>query len=88
MTSDNIVEAAVKALRDGVHGYTPAPGLASLREAVSERYYEEFGMSIDPNNVLITPGAKPVLFIVASMLGVMVMKFYILILDFQFTSQL
>ena len=69
LTSDNIVEAAVKALRDGVHGYTPAPGLASLREAVSERYYEEFGMSIDPNNVLITPGAKPVLFIVASMLG-------------------
>ena len=69
LTSDTIVEAAVKALRDGVHGYTPAPGLVSLREAVSERYYEEFGMSIDPNNVLITPGAKPVLFIVASMLG-------------------
>lgn len=69
LTSDNIVEAAVKALRDGMHGYTPAPGLLSLREAVSERNYEEFGMSVDPNNVLITPGAKPVIFIVASMLG-------------------
>jgi hypothetical protein len=34
-TPDHIVEAAVKALRDGQHGYTPATGIAPLREAVS-----------------------------------------------------
>ena len=34
LTSEHIVEAAVKALRDGVHGYTSAQGLKVLREAV------------------------------------------------------
>ena len=34
-TPDHIVEAAVKALRDGHHGYTPATGILPLREAVS-----------------------------------------------------
>ena len=34
-TPEHIVEAAVKALRDGAHGYTPAPGILELREAVA-----------------------------------------------------
>ena len=34
-TPDHIVEAAVKALRDGHHGYTPATGILPLREAVA-----------------------------------------------------
>src|SRR5690606_5114120 len=35
-TPDHVVEAAVKALRDGHHGYTPANGIVELREAVAE----------------------------------------------------
>ncbi len=68
-TSENIVEAAVKALRDGMHGYTPAPGIKALREAVSEKYLLEHQISVDPNNVLITPGGKPVIFFVVLMFG-------------------
>ena len=42
-TPDNIVEAAVKALRDGHHGYTPATGILPLREAVSADLARQFG---------------------------------------------
>lgn len=69
LTSEHIVEAAVKALRDGVHGYTPAQGIKILREAVSEKYFREHHVSVDPNNVLITPGGKPVIFFVVCMFG-------------------
>ena len=34
-TAPHIVDAAVKALRDGPHGYTPAPGISALREAIA-----------------------------------------------------
>jgi aspartate aminotransferase len=34
-TPEHIVEAAVKALHDGHHGYTPAPGIAALRESLA-----------------------------------------------------
>ena len=68
-TSENIVEAAVKALRDGMHGYTPAPGIEALREAVSQKYLSDHEISLDPNNVLITPGGKPVIFFAVFMFG-------------------
>ena len=68
-TSENIVEAAVKALRDGMHGYTPAPGIEALREAVSQKYSSDHEISLDPNNVLITPGGKPVIFFAVLMFG-------------------
>ena len=35
-TPPNIIEAAIKAMKDGHHGYTPSNGLLELREAVSE----------------------------------------------------
>ena len=41
-TPPNIVEAAVKALRDGQHGYTPATGLPKLREAVAADLHRRF----------------------------------------------
>ncbi len=69
LTAEHIVEAAVKALKDGFHGYTPAQGIESLREAVSEQYHYRYGLSVNPNNVLITPGGKPVIFFVASFFG-------------------
>ena len=42
LTPKNIVEAAIKALRDGHHGYTPSNGILELREAVSKYIYENY----------------------------------------------
>src|SRR5262249_33035429 len=54
-TPDFIVEAAVKALRDGHHGYTPAVGIAPLREAVAADLHKRFKVSVSPDEVMILP---------------------------------
>src|SRR5579863_8940983 len=54
-TPDHIVEAAIKALRDGHHGYTPAVGIPSLREAVSADLRRRLNVEVSPEHVLITP---------------------------------
>ena len=61
-TPQNIVEAGIKALRDGRHGYTPSNGILELREAVVEDIIESYGVEINPENILITPGGKPTIF--------------------------
>lgn len=68
-TPDNIVEAAVKALRDGHHGYTPATGLPQLREAVAGDLHRRFGAEVNPDNVLIVPGGKVTMFAAILMFG-------------------
>ena len=68
-TPENIVEAGIKALRDGFHFYTPAKGLPDLREAVAEDVQRHRGATIDPDNVLIVPGGKPTMFYAMLMLG-------------------
>lgn len=68
-TPDNIVEAAVKALRDGQHGYTPATGLPKLREAVSADLHRRFAAEVNPDNVLIVPGGKVTMFTAILMFG-------------------
>ena len=62
-TPINIQEAAIKAIRDGKHGYTPSNGILELREAVSKRIFQEYRVTISPDSILITPGGKPVIFI-------------------------
>jgi aspartate aminotransferase len=61
-TPKNILEAAKKAINDGNHGYTPSNGILPLREAVSEYIFNSYKVSVNPDNILITPGAKPVIF--------------------------
>ncbi|MCK7613055.1 pyridoxal phosphate-dependent aminotransferase [Roseibium sediminicola] len=68
-TPEHIVEAAVKALRDGHHGYTPATGIAPLREAVSADLHTRHGVATDPDNVLIVPGGKVTMFLAILMFG-------------------
>ena len=68
-TPINIQEAAIKAIKDGHHGYTPSNGIPELREAVSELILKKYDAQIKPENVLITPGGKPVIFISALLLG-------------------
>ena len=59
----NIQEAAIKAIRDGHHGYTASNGILPLREALSEMIFLEYNAKINPDNILITPGGKPVIFL-------------------------
>ena len=62
-TPINILEAAIKAIRDGMNGYTPSNGIIELREAVSKHILEKYNSNVNPENILITPGGKPVIFL-------------------------
>ena len=68
-TPDHIVEAAIKALRDGHHGYTPATGVAPLREAVSADLHKRHNVDSNPDNVVIVPGGKVTMFMAILMFG-------------------
>jgi len=68
-TPDHVVEAAVKALRDGHHGYTPAVGIKPLREAVAADLFKRFKVAVSPDEVMIMPGGKPTMFMSILMFG-------------------
>lgn len=68
-TPDHIVEAAVKALRDGHHGYTPANGILPLREAVAADLHKRFQVEVSPESVMIVPGGKVTMFMAILMFG-------------------
>jgi aspartate aminotransferase len=61
-TAPHIVQAAVDALRQGWTHYGPSPGLPDLRQAVAEDAGLRRGIAVDPSEVVITPGAKPIMF--------------------------
>ena len=58
-TPPNICEAAIRAIRDGRHGYTPSAGIPELREAVAEYVSKTRGVEVKPDWVVIANGAKP-----------------------------
>jgi aspartate aminotransferase len=68
-TPPHIVEAAVKALRDGHHGYTPAVGILPLREAVAADLHKRFHVEVAPDRVLIVPGGKVTMYMAILMFG-------------------
>jgi aspartate aminotransferase len=68
-TPDFIVEAAVKALRDGAHGYTPAVGILPLREAVAGDLHKRFNVEVSSDAVMVFPGGKPTMFMSILMFG-------------------
>ncbi|WP_145192488.1 pyridoxal phosphate-dependent aminotransferase [Planctomycetes bacterium Pla163] len=68
-TPDNVVEAGIKAIRDGYHFYTPAKGLPEVRAAVVEEIQRVRGVTADPENVIVTPGGKPTMFYAILMFG-------------------
>jgi len=68
-TPEHIVEAAIKALRDGHHGYTPATGTLECREAVARRVLSMTGETISPENITIMPGGKVTMFASILMFG-------------------
>ncbi len=68
-TPEHIVEAAIKALRDGHHGYTAANGIPLLREAVAADLHKRFKVEVSPDSVMIMPGGKPTMFMSILMFG-------------------
>ena len=68
-TPKNIVNAAIKALKDGHHGYTSSNGILELRQAITEDFFNRNNVKIDPNNILITPGGKSIIFYTLLMFG-------------------
>jgi aspartate aminotransferase len=61
-TPDHIVEAAIEGLRAGKTHYVPAPGVPQLREAVAAFLERTGRMRATPDRVVVTPGAKPIMF--------------------------
>lgn len=68
-TPEHIVEAGIKALKDGHHGYTQSIGIPELREAVSNDIHKRHRVNISPDNILIVPGGKVIIFFSAMILG-------------------
>lgn len=61
-TPEHVVEAGIKALRDGATHYGPPAGIPALREAVAADVSASRGVAVGPDQVVITPGGKPVMF--------------------------
>lgn len=61
-TPKNIVEAGKRALDEGYTHYGPTQGLPEFREAIAAYIGSTRGIAVNPDNVCVTPGAKPILF--------------------------
>jgi aspartate/methionine/tyrosine aminotransferase len=61
-TPDNIREAGAKAIWDGYTHYSNAQGIPELRSAIAEVVGKEKGLTVKPEEVFVTPGAKPIMF--------------------------
>lgn len=61
-TPKHIIEAGVAALRDGQTHYSPAAGIMPLREAIVQEVYSRRGVKPSPQEVVVTPGAKPIIY--------------------------
>ncbi|HTJ56872.1 MAG TPA: pyridoxal phosphate-dependent aminotransferase [Devosiaceae bacterium] len=68
-TPEHIAEAAIKAIRDGHHGYTAATGIPVLREAVAADLHKRYAVTVSPDEVMIMPGGKPTMFMAIMMFG-------------------
>lgn len=68
-TPEHIVEAGIKALKDGHHGYTQSIGIPKLREAVSNDIFKRHNVNVSASNIIIVPGGKVIIFFSAMLLG-------------------
>ena len=59
LTPDNIIEATLKAIRDGKTGYCPSEGIFPLREALANDVGAKRSLNYEPDNVSVQPGGKP-----------------------------
>jgi len=63
-TPDFVKEACTKALREGKTKYAPSGGIPELREALSEKLLKDNGVSYKPSEIVVSTGAKMVLFLI------------------------
>lgn len=63
-TPDCVKEAACRALDDGFTHYTHSLGLIELREAICQYYHKHYQVSVDPDQVIVTSGSSPAIFMV------------------------
>jgi aspartate aminotransferase len=63
-TPKHIIDAGVDALKNGFTHYGPTPGLPQLRESIARNSERVRGIKTDINNIVVTPGAKPIMFYV------------------------
>lgn len=68
-TPEHIVQAGIKALQDGHHGYTPANGIPELREAVARDLETRHQTHVNPQNIIVVPGGKPTMFFAVLLFG-------------------
>jgi len=61
-TPYHICEAAFKAMQQGYTGYGPAAGLLEFRQAIANYISETRQIEVDPDEISVTPGAKPIIF--------------------------
>ena len=67
-TPQNIIEAAYKAMNEGKTGYGPTPGIIPLRETIAQYCMDYKNVKTNINEIVVTPGAKPVMFFTMLML--------------------
>lgn len=67
-TPQDVIQAGIQALEQGQTHYTPATGLPELKQAIASFYLQRYGEVVDPNRIVITPGASGALQLVASLL--------------------
>ena len=63
-TPRNIIDSAIDALNDGWTHYGPSAGLPDLRETIAGEITQTRGVKVEPSQVVVTPGGKPVMFFV------------------------
>ncbi|GAB6066569.1 pyridoxal phosphate-dependent aminotransferase [Aquifex pyrophilus] len=63
-TPEFIKEACIRALKEGKTKYAPSAGIPELREAIAEKLYKENGISYKPSEIVVSAGAKMVLFLI------------------------
>jgi aspartate/methionine/tyrosine aminotransferase len=63
-TPSHIVDGAIKALRDGHTHYSAPSGILPLKEAIADEVYSRRGVRPDVEQIVVTPGAKPIIFFV------------------------
>ena len=68
-TPEHIAEAAIKAIRDGHHGYTDARGIEPLREGIARDLDRRLDVTVSPDNVLVVPGGKVTMYLAITMFG-------------------
>jgi len=68
VTPQPVIDAGIRALSEGRTHYTPAVGLAALRERIAGFYRDRYAVSVQPERIVVTPGASAALQLVMAVL--------------------